>query len=534
MNIQVYNKLKQYIDLVVKKLYGNIIQYIDDKFSQIETSAVTNNTIDILELFKIKFNTLYQYDNKGRLTTKECLGIDIYDPYQVVFLDPTTNKKQLPSEYVQIGEWENHECPTTEYDLISPHTISTYFSEWSVYSEEFFLKYMPIEDLTHIYYSFVGIKGMMSPFSWMPSYNSESINRDLYSILILDRYASIQMYLDNTDDYEHNCKGNFAELIRIKKKFPDKKIILSIGGWSMSDSWHYIITNECNMKKFTDNVVKFLEVFDFFDGIDIDYEFPMGEGLTEYLGEDNPNEMINYSMLVSMLLDRLTPLGKTVSMTLGVDYKHIYQLDPAILNKCDAVQLMTYDFYGTWSLSEFGFNSSLYAYPTLNQQFCVDWVVNYLINKGVNRNQLAIGIAAYGRGWQGLKPIEGKDKLTLEDILSGNVDTSEVIPFQYGTLDIPTSEEGFASLTAILDGIEANKDRDGFEYGEDKEYSKSGYFIDQDTGSFMTYDTKYTAEEKAKYVKANNLKGCFYWEAQTDKKFDIINGINIGLENPSK
>jgi GH18 family chitinase len=283
--------------------------------------------------------------------------------------------------YISTGDWDNRSCPTTEYDLTNSKHIGVYYSEWSYYNN-FKLKDLAVENYTHIYYAFAGIKGFMR--SQNQGYGFECANRDLYSILILDRFASLQSVQDSNDSYSNPLKGNLAELVRIKKKYPDKKIILSIGGWTLSDTFPYIVNSTCARKKFMDNLKAFLKVFTFFDGVDIDYEFPLIDGATKglhkSLDEEPTNLVLFYSELRKMLLELELETNKQyeLSTALGVSTKSLNYLDIRyIADITDSVNLMLYDFYGAWN-NEIGFQAPIKQLSHLDRTRSLELVLTFL------------------------------------------------------------------------------------------------------------------------------------------------------------
>lgn len=72
---------------------------------------------------------------------------------------------------------------------------------------------------------------------------------------------------------------------------------------------------------------------------------------------------------------------------------------PEIFDSVDFVNLMTYDLHGSWE-SKTGNHVALYKSADDNTSSNVDDSVKFLINHGVDRSKIILGIAAYGVGFQ--------------------------------------------------------------------------------------------------------------------------------------
>lgn len=63
----------------------------------------------------------------------------------------------------------------------------------------------------------------------------------------------------------------------LKQARPDLKILPSIGGWTLSDPF-FFMGDKVKRDRFVGSVKEFLQTRKFFDGVDIDWEFPGGKG----------------------------------------------------------------------------------------------------------------------------------------------------------------------------------------------------------------------------------------------------------------
>ena len=148
---------------------------------------------------------------------------------------------------------------------------------------------MPGQNLTHILYGFIPICGANESLkeiengnSWRALQKACGDSQD-YEVVIHDPWAAIQKSLPGVDAKDP-IRGTYSQLMALKQRYPDLKILPSVGGWTLSDPFHGF-TEKANRDVFVASMKDFLKTWKFYDGVDIDWEFPGGGGPNPNLGD---------------------------------------------------------------------------------------------------------------------------------------------------------------------------------------------------------------------------------------------------------
>ncbi|KXN90603.1 Endochitinase 1 [Leucoagaricus sp. SymC.cos] len=234
-----------------------------------------------------------------------------------------------------------------------------YFTNWGIYGRKYPPSLIPADDLTHILYAFANVKA------------------DSGAVFLSDLWADQDIHYpgDSWNDPGTNLYGNLKAIYKIKKEHRHLKVLLSIGGWTYSPSFHPVVVNPALRSKFVASSVQILEDYGF-DGLDIDYEYP-----------SNDNEARGYVELLRELRAALDKHAReknadyrfllTIAAPCGPDnYKklHIADMDQVL----DFWNLMAYDFSGSWD-SKANHQANLYG-PPINANDAVQY---YAAHAGV-------------------------------------------------------------------------------------------------------------------------------------------------------
>ncbi len=91
---------------------------------------------------------------------------------------------------------------------------------------------------------------------------------------------------------------NFASLLALKQKYPHLKVLLSIGGWTDSGYFSDMALSAASRQRFIQSCCQnFLDAYPgVFDGFDLDWEYPVSNGLPE--NHRRPEDKANFTALM--------------------------------------------------------------------------------------------------------------------------------------------------------------------------------------------------------------------------------------------
>jgi len=257
--------------------------------------------------------------------------------------------------------------PTPVPVVIQPERVIGYYAAWARYSG-FTPDKIDATKLTHINYAFANIS------------------------------ADLKLELG----YPDIDPLNISQLKLLKNKNPDLKLLIAIGGWSWSGRFSDAALTEASRSAFADSCVSFLVQYGF-DGIDIDWEYPVSGGLSTNIRR--PEDKVNFTLLMQVLREKLDAReavdGKQYILSFagaaGSWYLKNVEADK-LSQYVDYVNVMTYDIHGTWeTLTDF--NAPLYVDSTsegAQYKTSVDTSILAWINAGMPREKVIMGIPFYG------------------------------------------------------------------------------------------------------------------------------------------
>ncbi|GAA3533397.1 hypothetical protein GCM10022419_010800 [Nonomuraea rosea] len=364
-----------------------------------------------------------------------------------------------------------------------------YFVQWGVYQRGYHVKNIDTSGsaakLTHINYAFGNVQ------------NGQCTIGDSYADY--DRFYQAGESVDGVaDTWDAGAlRGSFNQLRKLKKKYPNLKVLFSFGGWTWSGGFTQAAQNPTAFANSCYNLVEDPRWADVFDGIDIDWEYPNACGLT-----CDASGAAAFKNVMSALRSRFGT-GNLVTAAITADGTSGGKIDAAdyggAAQYVDWYNVMTYDFFGAWAAQgPTAPHSPLNDYSGIPiAGFHSDNAIQKLKSKGVPSSKLLLGIGFYGRGWTGV---------------------TQAAPGGTASGAAPgTYEQGIEDYKVLKTRCPATGTVAGTAYG----------FCG---GQWWSYDTPATIGGKMSYSKNQGLGGAFFWELSGDTtNAELLTAMKSGL-----
>lgn len=394
------------------------------------------------------------------------------DPSSTVPMDtppPLATRTPMPTATAtpERAPWSSADRP-----LLSPtpsveqlrYRLVGYFPAWSNPARDEAASDLPGTLLTHVIYAF----GNIDPKTHTCVYGDA-----------------------NVDDYHLRSLG------KLKQKYPHVKVLIAIGGATVSKEFSDMAVADESRQKF---VKSCLDLYvgtypDVIDGVDMDWEYPgVGDG-------SRPEDKQNFTALMKEFRRQLDGLGKrtdhtyllTAAVPAGPGLYQNLELQE-LTGVLDWFNLMTYDFNGVWNTTT-NFTAPLYRadgdpFPANN----VDAAVLAYLKAGVPPRQITLGMPFYGRGWANVGP--GNNGL-----------------YQRTTRLARGSFSG--SAYTYKDLVENYINQNGYtRYWNDE--AKVPWLYSPADRVFITYEDPESIGYKADYIADHLLGGAMIWHLSSD------------------
>ncbi|KAG6543694.1 hypothetical protein Mapa_014878 [Marchantia paleacea] len=242
-----------------------------------------------------------------------------------------------------------------------------------------------------------------------------------------------------------------------------------------------------------------------FDGLDLDYEFAQSQG-----------EMDNFSSFLSewRLAVNAESTTSPLLLTAAVYYKPVlanvgvgtYSVQ-AISENLDFVNIMCYDFHGSWDVTATGANANLYDSAS---NLSVDFGITSWLEAGLPSQKAVLGLTLYGRSWL-LKNQTEAAGLNAPAVAAG--------PAQ------PMSQsEGvflYAEVTTFIKEKTAT-------VVHDLEFVTAYCYADN---VWVSYEDPSIITAKVNYANSKNLRGYFFWAITQDSLWEVSSAASVAMDH---
>src|SRR5919205_1480303 len=189
----------------------------------------------------------------------------------------------------------------------SPSRVrAVFFANWDRYARGYFVNQIPAGKLNVVDYAFAmpaadGTCALSDPWS---DYQAPAWSGD----------SSVDGVADDPPNPNQHVFGNFNQLLKLKAAHPDLKVVMSIGGWTLSKYFSDVAATPATRQAFVQSCLDLLikgnlptggwpeqsggvgVAAGLFDGIDIDWEYP---GIDPGNGADHsPPDKHNATLLL--------------------------------------------------------------------------------------------------------------------------------------------------------------------------------------------------------------------------------------------
>lgn len=407
------------------------------------------------------------------------------------------------------------------------YKVIGYYPAWGAYGRAYNVSSIDASKVTHINYAFAdiawnGIHGNPdptgpNPVTWPTSDEVGPISVPNGTIVLGDPWIDAQKAYDG-DTWDKPIKGNIGQLIKLKQANPNLKTIISVGGWSWSNRFSDVAADSVTRETFANSAVNFLRKYQF-DGVDLDWEYPVGGGLAG--NSVRAADKHNFTLLLQKIREKLDAAGAAdgkqylLTIASGASPSYVQNTELSqIASIVDWINIMTYDFNGGWQTvtahnAPLNYDSAAAAagVPSASSFYVAAGVQGHL-DAGVPASKLVMGVPFYGRGWGGVAS-------------AGNGQYQNAA----GPTPMGTWEAGSYDFTDLENNY-INKN--GFtRYWNDT--AKVPYLYNPSSRIFISYDDADSFGYKTSFIKSKGLAGAMFWEFSGDRNKTLLNKLSSDL-----
>jgi chitinase len=328
---------------------------------------------------------------------------------------------------------------------------------------------------------------------------------------------------------EANDPASLQTIAGMKSANPNMKFIASVGGWNFPSNYYSkMVATSTSRAKFINSAKSFLSQYGF-DGIDIDWEYPVSEPRVNPVKitcqqfrtvNDHGGSSADTQNIVDFFKELRAGLpGASISLASQANLQKAKDQSVALLHPyLDYFHLMVYDFTvsdvpgGTM----FSPNAPLFNPPEPSLQMSIDYTVQGYLAMGVPPGKMQLGVAYYGHTWwnPNLTPAQWQK-------FGGNL--GQVQGSCCGVFTQTTGAKPGKGSQLCGSMMYSEIKAAGFEmFWDNQTQSDIGYLSQDSTdgytakGTWLTYNSPRSLTAITKYALKNNLAGVFAYDSSMD------------------
>lgn len=446
------------------------VSYVSTKREDMLTLSTNKMPIDDISLASTEpGRTVQSFEEETDVQTGTDKDPDVYFSAASVKNMQAQDGEKLQNLYQTVSD-PTSTTPPALLSTLEGDTVVGYYTSWSAYKGYSPLS-VPAEKLTHLNYAFAKID---------PSSNS---------IVLANPESDLK---------------NFVLIHKLKRMYPHLKTLISVGGWDYSIYFSDIASTGAQREAFAQSCISFIKEHGF-DGIDIDWEYPVSGGLS---GNSNrQQDKQNFTLLLKAIRQKLDVQealdGRDYYLTIAgaANTSYLSKIEPEdVASVVDHIFIMVYDMHGPWDqYSDFG--APLYKpkeYSPHYKNSVKDAVMSYQ-NAGVPADKMVLGLPLYGYIYRGVN--------SQSNGLYSTFTSAEAISFD--------------SLRASY--------LDSFPYQQFRHQDAQVPYL-YGNNTFISYEDSISISAKVKFAKSMGLGGIGVWELSHDTSSDLLTSAYQALD----
>ncbi|ULU04541.1 hypothetical protein L5515_013503 [Caenorhabditis briggsae] len=326
---------------------------------------------------------------------------------------------------------------------------------------------------------------------------AEKLTHLVFAFFVVDSDGSVKLEGDA-------AKERLQHVKEVAARHPDLKLLYAVGGWENSQYFSVLTADHSRRSILISNLIKAIKEYGF-DGVDIDWEYPVTGGAVE----GTPSDRKNYVNLMRELRNELRDLeeetGKSYLISFAGAAGH-WVLKPGydlqqLMKYCDFVNVMSYDYFGAWA-SKWG----AYTGPPAPLNFAMPKKFSGRMNVHATMkdyscqikttNKINMGVPFYGRFWKNVgDAVDSSDDMWR----MASATNSEGTKFEGGDVQ-------WRDLHTKFDTAKTK-----FHSG-----AKAPFIWIPEQKTFIGYENAESLKHKIDYIVENNIGGVMIWAIDFD------------------